>query len=121
MPLSPARAVVVVHFHNLLDAIAATPVMLEHLASAVELMDRFILDSTRGKTVYEPLREFMVGEPAAVLIVELSERSPGDLPARLDRLDADLRNRGIGYHFSRATSAPEQARIWKLRRAALGL
>jgi FAD/FMN-containing dehydrogenase/Fe-S oxidoreductase len=121
VPLPPARAVAVVHFHALFDALAATPVILEHRPSAVELMDRFILESTRGKTVYGPLRGFIAGDPAAVFIVELFEESPGDLTARLDRLEAELRSRGIGYHFHRAMSAPEQAQIWKLRRAALGL
>ena len=121
VPLPPARAVAVVHFHDLLDSLVATSVILDHQPSAVELMDRLILDSTRGKTVYGPLRGFIVGDPAAVLIVELSEQAPGDLPVRLDRLEEDLRRRGIGYHFYRAISAPEQAKIWRMRRAALGL
>ncbi len=121
VPLPPSRAVAVVHFDNLLDALAATPAILRHRPSAVELMDRFILDTTRGRTIFEPLRGFIAGDPAAVLIVELFEESPGDLLARLDRLESDLRERGSSYHFHRAIAPAEQAHIWKLRRAALGL
>jgi FAD/FMN-containing dehydrogenase/Fe-S oxidoreductase len=121
VPLPPARAVAVVHFHDLLGALAATPAVLEHRPSAVELLDRFILNTTRHRTEFEPLRGFLTGDPAAVLIVELTEQSAGDLPERLDRLEADLHVRRLGYHVHRAPDAAAQGRIWKLRRAALGL
>src|SRR5207249_6921021 len=111
----------VVQFHDLLESLGATPVILEHEPSAVELLDRFVLSSTRGKVEFEPLRDFIVGDPAAVLIVEFFADDAGALPARLDALEADLRARGLGYHFHRALEPPAQARIWKLRRAALGL
>lgn len=121
VPLPPARAVCVVHFHDLLESLAATPVILAHRPSAVELMDRFILDSTRGKTDYEPLRDFIAGDPAAVLVVEFFHPEGRTLDEVLDGLEADLRQRGLGYHFHRAVAPAAQARIWKLRRAALGL
>src|SRR5262249_22257396 len=44
-----------------------------------------------------------------------------DLLPRLDTLEADLRQRGHGYHVHRATDPAAQARIWKLRTLALGL
>ncbi len=121
VPLPKAKVVCVVQFHDLLDSLAATPVILEHAPSAVELVDRFILDSTRGKTEFEPLRDFIVGDPAAVLLVEFMGESADDLPAQIDRLETDLRSRGMGYHFHRAIEPAAQARIWKLRQAALGL
>jgi FAD/FMN-containing dehydrogenase/Fe-S oxidoreductase len=121
VPLPKAKVVCVVQFDDLLDALAATPAILEHQPSAVELVDRFILDSTRGKNEFEPLRDFIVGDPAAVLFVELTGESPAELPARLDQLEADLRGRGMGTHFHRAVEPAAQARIWKLRQAALGL
>ena len=43
------RAMCVVQFHDLLESLAATPLILRHHPSAVELVDRFILDSTRGR------------------------------------------------------------------------
>jgi len=121
VPLPKAKVVCVVQFQELLESLAATPFILEHGPSAVELVDRFILDSTRGKTEFEPLRDFIVGDPAAALFVEFMGESAAELPARLDRLEADLRARGTGYHFHRAIEPAAQARIWKLRQAALGL
>ena len=55
--------------------------------SAVELMDRKLLDTTRGKTEFEPLRDFIKGDPGAVLIVEFMGDSIVDLPERIDRLE----------------------------------
>lgn len=121
VPLPKAKVVCVVQFHDLLDSLAATPAILEHGPSAVELVDRFILDSTRGKTEFEPLRDFIVGDPAAVLFVEFMGDSAAEFPARLEGLEADLRTRGMGYHFHRALEPAAQGRIWKLRQAALGL
>lgn len=120
-PLPKAKVVCVVQFHDLLESLAATPAILKHGPSAVELVDRFILDSTRGRTEFEPLRDSIVGDPAAVLFVELTGETASELPARLEKLEVDLRDKGFGYHFHRATEPAAQARIWKLRQAALGL
>src|SRR5262249_15320398 len=63
----------------------------------------------------------IAGEPAAVLIVEFFADDASALPAHLDALEADLQAHRLGYHFHRAIEPAAQARIWKLRRAALGL
>jgi FAD/FMN-containing dehydrogenase/Fe-S oxidoreductase len=121
VPLPQARALAVVQFDDLLESLAATPRILRHGPAAVELLDRFVLDSTRGKIAFEPLRDFIAGDPAACLIVEFFADDAGTLPARLDALAADLQAHRLGYHFHRAIEPAAQARIWKLRRAALGL
>ena len=117
VPLPEHRVVCCVQFADVFEAMAATPVILEHGPSAVELVDRFILDSTRGKIEFEPLRSFIQGDPGAVLIVEFFDHSP----ARIETLTADLERRGLGHYTYRAESDADQARIWDLRKAALGL
>ena len=126
VPLPKARDVTVVQFDTILEAMAATPHILEHGPSALELVDKRILDTTRGKVKYEPLRNFIVGDPGAILIVEMTEgeNDSGDsasLSERLDRMETSLREAGLGHHAHRAADAAEQGRIWSLRRAALGL
>jgi FAD/FMN-containing dehydrogenase/Fe-S oxidoreductase len=115
------RAMCVVQFHDLLEALAATPVILGHKPSAVELVDRFILDSTRGKTEFEPLRDFIAGDPAAVLFVEFFGETPEECSTLVAELERALQAAGLGYHVHRALKPPAQARLWKLRQAALGL
>jgi FAD/FMN-containing dehydrogenase/Fe-S oxidoreductase len=119
--LPRAKALVVVHFRELLDALAATPHILTHLPAAVEVVDRYVLDSTRLNPEAARLRGFLSGDPGAILLVEFYGDAVAELAPRLDALEADLRRRGYGYHYYRATDAAAQAGIWQLRKAALGL
>jgi FAD/FMN-containing dehydrogenase/Fe-S oxidoreductase len=119
--LPRAKAVLVIQFADLLEALAATPAILAHGPAAVEVIDRHVLDSTRLNPEASRLRDFLQGDPAAILIVEFYGDRPADLPPRLDALERDVRRRGLGYHCHRALLPEEQARIWKLRKAALGL
>ena len=121
VPRPKTRTLCTIQFHDLLEALGATPAILEHGPAAVELVDRFILDTTREKPQFEPFREFIEGDPAAVLMVEFLSDEECDLSPKVDRLEQTLAELGLGYHFHRADGANEQGRIWGLRRAALGL
>ena len=121
VPLPKSRVVCVVQFDNLLESMTATPVILKHSPSAVELIDRFILDTTEGKIEFEPLRDFIVGDPGAILIVEFMGESFEELLERVEGLESGLHGRGLGNYFHRAVEPSAQARIWELRKAALGL
>jgi FAD/FMN-containing dehydrogenase/Fe-S oxidoreductase len=120
-PLPRARGLLVIQFADLLDALAATPAALAHGPAAVEVIDRYVLDATRLNAEAARLRDFLQGDPAAILIVEFYADRPEEVSSRLDALEQDLRRRGMGQHYHRATEAEAQARVWKLRRLALGL
>jgi FAD/FMN-containing dehydrogenase/Fe-S oxidoreductase len=119
--LPRARAVLVIQFAELLDALAATPAILAHGPSAVEVIDQYVLDATKLNAEAARLRDFLQGDPPAILIVEFFGDRPEELPARLAALEADLRGCGLGCHYHPAADPAAQARIWKLRRLALGL
>lgn len=121
VPLPRARAVMVVQFNDLLEALATTPTILTHGPSAVEVLDKYILDSTRLNAEASRLRGFLQGDPNAILIIEFFAETAEELPPRLDAVESELRGRGSGDCFHRAADAEAQARIWKLRKAALGL
>ena len=123
VPLPAAKAVLTIEFDDLLDALGATPVILEHHPSAIEVMDRFILDHSRESPTLDALRrEVLLGEtPGALLCVELQADDAGELPDRLAAIERDLQNRGIAARTARALTPAAQARIWKLRQSSLGL
>jgi FAD/FMN-containing dehydrogenase/Fe-S oxidoreductase len=122
VPLPKAKAVVAIQFHDLLESLAATPSILRHKPSAVEVMDKSILDYTRQSAALEAIRQgFIVGDPGSLLCVEFYGDRAEDLPPRMQALEADLRAQGYGYHFHHATDLAAQARIWSLREAGLGL
>ncbi|MCI0376570.1 MAG: FAD-binding oxidoreductase, partial [Gemmataceae bacterium] len=119
--LPKAKALLVVQFADLLEALAATPAILAHSPAAVEVMDKYILDCTKLNSDALRLRGFLHGDPGAILIIELYGASAAELPPHLAALEQDLRERGFGYHFSLVTEPAAQAAIWKLRTLALGL
>lgn len=122
VPLPKAKAVMVITFADLLESLAAPPVILAHKPSAIEVMDKAILDHTRQNLALDKIRnEFVAGDPAATLCVEFYADRAEDLPPRLKALEEDLRARGIGQHYLSETDLARQARIWSLREAALGL
>jgi FAD/FMN-containing dehydrogenase/Fe-S oxidoreductase len=122
VPLPTAKAVLAIQFASLLESLAATPLILRHGPSAVEVMDKSILDYTRQSAVLEALRQsFIDGDPAALLCVEFYADRAEDLPPRLAALERDLRDHQFGYAYHHALDLAAQARIWSLREAGLGL
>ena len=122
VPLPKAKAVMVIAFSDLLEALAATPVILHHGPSAVEVMDKSILDYTRQNAALDRIRNaFIDGDPAATLCVEFYADRKDDLPPRLKALEEDLRSRKLGYSYRAETDLAAQAKIWSLREASLGL
>ena len=122
VPLPAARAVLTIEYDDLLDALGETPAILTHGPSAVEVMDRSILDHARENPALDAMRWAVLRtECGALLCVELYDESAAALGPRLDRLEAMLRSRGVAAHMARATAPADQARIWKLRESSLGL
>jgi FAD/FMN-containing dehydrogenase/Fe-S oxidoreductase len=122
VPLPAAKAVLTIEFDDLLDALAATPLTLRHQPSAVEVMDRFILDHARENAALDALRRSILqGDAGALLCVELYADRAADLPPRLERLEQDLAASPWRCRWRRAEAAADQARIWSFREAALGL
>ena len=122
VPLPQATAVLTIEFDHLLDALGATPGILTHRPSAIEVMDRAILDHARENPALDTMRRAVLhGDPGALLCVELYDDDAGALTPRLERLEADVAARDGARHTTRAVSPADQARIWQLRQSALGL
>ncbi|HEY7388618.1 MAG TPA: FAD-binding oxidoreductase, partial [Bryobacteraceae bacterium] len=122
VPLPKAKAVMVIGFADLLEALAATPAILQHQPSAVEVMDKHILDNTRQNSALDRIRASVIeGDPAATLCVEFYAERKEDLPPRLETLERDLRAKNLGCSYYSETDPVLQARVWSLREAALGL
>jgi FAD/FMN-containing dehydrogenase/Fe-S oxidoreductase len=122
VPLPKFKAVMVVQFKDLLEALAATPSILRHKPSACEVMDKFILDHTYLSPNLQRTREtFIEGDPGAILCIEFYDDAADKLPPRLDACEQDLVRNNFGYRYVHALDMPQQARVWHLREAALGL
>ncbi len=118
----PASAVLaVIHFADLFAALEAVPLILSFAPSAVELIDRMVLEMTRAQLEYARRMTFVQGDPDALLIVEFAGDMLGELTDRLAAMEQALQAAGAGYAVVHATSAAEQDNIWRVRKAGQGL
>lgn len=115
------KLLAVLEFDTLRASLAATPHILELQPHAIELMDKFLLDKTRVHPEYAPMLTFVSGDPAAVLAVEFIPESDSHRRAQVEALRACLRRLGHSGEMFIAESAQQQASVWGVRKAGLGL
>jgi len=121
VPRPKALAVVVVHFADLIASTEASEEILACDPYAIELIDRMIIHLTRGAGELGRLMTFIEGDPEALLLSEFRGDTPEEAQAKAEQMIARLQARGLGYAYVRAYTAAEQARVWRVRKAGLGL
>ncbi|MDP9370683.1 MAG: heterodisulfide reductase-related iron-sulfur binding cluster, partial [Chloroflexota bacterium] len=123
VPTPDLTGLVLLQFDDLVAAMAATPAILETEPSAIELMDRMLVNLTRSQPGYASQIAFIQGDPAAVLAVEFYGKSERELELKCARLEEHLRRRGVRLMADpqRVLDAKRQADVWSVRKAGLGL
>jgi FAD/FMN-containing dehydrogenase/Fe-S oxidoreductase len=122
VPLPAQKVVLTIEFDRLLDALGATPVVLKHRPSAVEVMDDFILSHARENPVLDAQRRSMIlHDGSSLLCVEFYGDDRDELIARMAGVERDLAGAGFTCRVRHVIDLAKQARIWSFREAALGL
>ena len=121
VPQPKAAALAVLHFSSVVEAMEATVALLEADVSAVELVDKNILDAARGHLELARRMGFVEGDPAAVLLVEATGDSPEEARAALTRARELVKRRGGGGAVVTVEAGAAQADVWAVRRSGLGL
>ncbi len=121
VPLPPKeKAVLCIHFEKLTDAFRANLIGLKYHPAAIELMDKTIMNLTKGVLNLQKNRFFIDGEPEAILIVELWSDNKDEIIERAKAIESEMRALGFGYHFPLVWGADIQ-KVWGLRTAGLGV
>lgn len=122
VPLPPKeKGVLCAHFETLEQALQANLIALSQGPGAVELMDGEIVKLSKGNILQARNRFFIKGDPGAILMIEFARESRGEIQVLADRIVADMRAAGLGYHFPLVFGETDIARVWAVRRSALGL
>ena len=121
VPRPRMKALAVLHFHDLQASMEATVAVLEMEPAAVELIGSMILRQARANLEYSRMMDFIDGEPEAVLAVELTGETEAELNAGMDRLESRMERSGLTYAVRRLTRPEDQAKVWAVRKAGLGL
>jgi FAD/FMN-containing dehydrogenase/Fe-S oxidoreductase len=119
--LPPAnKALVCVHLNKRNDAFKANLIALKYNPSAVEMMDNRILELTEDNASQRNNRFFLVGAPAAILIVEFVRESVGEIESNAAAMIEALKLAGYGYSFP-IVKGKDISKVWDLRKAGLGI
>ncbi len=122
-PLPPKEKMVVcAHCDTLQKSFLGNLVALKFHPSAVELMDRNILELSKQNVEQQKNRFFVQGDPAAILIIELRGDTRSEIDAIADQLEKALieNEKHLVYACSRVYGS-EISKVWSLRKAGLGL
>lgn len=120
VPRPIKKAVVCVHFDDVMDALKATVVAVEHTPSAVELIDRRILEQTKSNLEQSRNRSFVEGDPDAILVIEFYRDTNAEIDAATTKLIDAFKTLNYGYSFP-IIKPPEDDKVWALRKAGLGI
>lgn len=116
VPLPEKRDMLCAHFSSLNQAfLAVAPFMKQFSPAAVELLDHATLTAAKGNAEQAANRFWLLGEPEAVLAIELFDMSQ----AEVEYMQQWLKAQGA-YDAPHLEGAQMQA-VWALRKAGLGL
>ena len=115
------KALAVLHFNELLESMEATVSILELEPVAIELLGSMITRQAKANLEYSRLTDFIEGDPEALLAVEFTGKSEDELITKLERLEERMSRQGLAYAIKRLMKPQDQAKVWAVRKAGLGL
>lgn len=119
-PIPPHRVLGVCHFPTFRAAMRAVPELIGLGPSAVELVDRTILDLATAIPAFAlSLPKFVRGRPEALLLVEFSGENRAELVTALARLEAAMGDLGQPQGVVGVVDPALQREIWEIRKAGL--
>jgi len=121
LPLPPKEVgLLCVHCQTIVESLHANVIALGHQPEASELVDKYIMDFTKGHPTYQYNRFFIEGDPEALLMVEFRGATLEEVEEKAAALKADLLTAGLGYAHPLITG-PDTNLVWDVRKAGLGL
>ena len=121
-PLPAHRVLGMCHFPAFYEAMSATQHIVALDPSAVELVDRTLIELARDIGVFRPTVErFVRGAPDALLLVEFAGEDRAALLARLAQLGELMADLGFPGAVVEAVEPAFQRAVWDVRKAGLNI
>ena len=121
-PLPRHRALGVVNFATLYRAMQCAEAIVTLAPTAVELVDRTMIDLARANPAFRPtIDAALIGAPDAVLLVEFVGGTRDEAAARLARLGVLMGDLGLPGSVVEMTEANAQKALWDVRKAGLNI
>lgn len=121
-PLPGNKVLGVVNFPTFYQAMDFTQHIVTLQPTAVELVDRTMIDLARENPVFRPvIDKALIGEPDAILLVEFSGEDSVALSRKLVDLAALVGDLGLPNAVISMTDARAQKALWDVRKAGLNI
>lgn len=116
----PHVALVNVHCSTMRESLQANLVALAHQCYAAELIDDVVLDCTKEHPTYQAHRDFVVGNPKTILMVEFYHHDKSRLDEHVAQFIHALQHQQLGFAYP-VLYNEQTGKAWELRKGALGL
>jgi FAD/FMN-containing dehydrogenase/Fe-S oxidoreductase len=121
-PLPSHKVLGIANFARFHDAMASAQHIVTLKPTAVELVDRTMIDLARANPAFRPIIESaLAGDPDAILLVEFSGEDRAALLARLGSLVALVGDLGTGGRVVAMPDEAAQKALWEVRKAGLNI
>jgi len=121
-PLPRAKVLGVINFPTFYRAMDAAQHIVKLGPSAVELVDRTMIELARANPAFRPTIEAaLLGAPEAILLVEFSGDDKRALVATLKRLVELMGDLGLPGSVVEMTDDAPQKALWEVRKAGLNI
>src|SRR6185312_2372558 len=121
-PIPSHRTLGICHFPSFYQAMEAPQHIVKLGPSAVELVDRTMIELSRENPVFRPIVDrFVKGEPEAILLTEFAGDDPADNLRRLRQLVELMGDLGFPGGVVEATDPAFQSAIWNVRKEGLNI
>jgi len=117
--LPKQSAVALAHFNSVDAALRTVPAIVGHHPSAVELLDGTVLHQARKHPSTQDICSMLVGEPEAVLVIEVQGDDPAIVKKGILSIAGELADRSYACPLMLEPSGIKA--VWQLRSSALGL
>ncbi len=121
-PIPPARVLGVCHFPTFYKAMDATRHIVKLDPTAVELIDRTMIELARDIAMFRPVIDrFVRGEPDAILLVEFAGENLEEEKRKLRRLVELMGDLGFPASVVESTDPAFQSAVWEVRKQGLNI
>ena len=121
-PIPEHKVLGVVNFPSFYQAMDAAQHIVKLGPTAVELVDRTMIALSISNPAFRPvIEQALIGQPAAILLVEFAGASHAALLAKLAQLDELMGDLGLPGAVVHMASAAAQKALWEVRKAGLNI
>lgn len=119
--LPPTKTVMIAaHFDSIESCLKAVVPAMRHDLFTCEMMDKVILDCTKGNLKYNEYRFFIEGDPKAILLLEIKTHSIENSIVKAKALCEELEKSKLAYALP-VLQGDDIEKALELRKAGLGL